>query len=533
MSTTAMSNSPWSPLKIQTFKWLWLATLVSNTGTWMHETGAGWLITTLTDSPVVVALLQTATSLPAFFILLPSGALSDILDRRRYLMTGNIGMACVAITIGFLTVTGMINAWSLLVLTLLMGMGTAMIMPTWQSIIPEVVPRSELQSAIGLNTMGMNISRVIGSLIAGAIIAFLGTYMVFVCNALSFLFVIVALWQWKRVPPETKLPPEKFTAAIRTGLRYTRHSPALQATIFRSIGFYLFACVMWALLPLIARDLLQGGPRTYSFLFAAISIGAISSALLLPKLRGSLNNDQLITGASIVFAIGMSITALVHVQAIAMLALCLCGAAWITVMTSAQLSAQTALPNWVKSRGIAIFQTFFMGSLAVGPVIWGNVTKYSSLPTALLAASFGLVLAAFFTRRWPVSGNDQLDHTPSKHWRQPEPAIEISPQQGPIMVQVRYQVAPAQLNAFIEAMHKLGSARRRDGATYWGITEEAANPGTYNETYVVPSWLDHLRQHERISKQDAAIQTHIKTLLQPGTAPVVSHHVTPVPKPQT
>jgi MFS family permease len=532
MSQATVSSSPWSPLKIRTFKWLWLATLVSNIGSWMHETGAGWLITTLTDSPVIVALLQTATSLPAFFILLPSGALSDILDRRRYLMTGNIGMACVATVIGFLTLSGLINEWMLLALTLMMGMGTAMIMPTWQSIIPEVVPRSELQSAIGLNTMGMNISRVIGALIAGTIIAFLGTGVVFVFNALSFLFVIFALWQWKRVPPETRLPPEKFASAILTGLRYTRHSPALQATIFRSIGFYLFACVMWALLPLIARDLLEGGPRTYSFLFAAISTGAIGSALLLPKVRRYLNNDQLITGASLLFAVGMSITALVHVHAIAMLALCLCGAAWITVMTSAQLSAQTALPNWVKSRGIAIFQTFFMGSLAIGPVIWGNVTKFYSLPTAMLAASGGLVIAAFFTRRWPVSGNDQLDHTPSKHWRLPEPAIAVSPEQGPVMVQVRYQVAPGQLNAFLNAMQQLGSARRRDGATFWGIFEEAANPGTYNETYVVPSWLDHLRQHERISKQDAAIQTHIKSLLQEGTAPVVSHHVKPLPQSQ-
>jgi len=532
MSQQAMSTSPWSPLKIKTFKWLWLATLVSNTGSWMHETGAGWLISTLTESPVVVALLQTATSLPAFFILLPSGALSDILDRRSYLITGNIGMACVATIIGFLTLTGLINAWMLLGLTLFMGMGTAMIMPTWQSIIPEVVPRSELQSAIGLNTMGMNISRVIGALVAGTIIAFLGTGLVFVFNAISFLFVIFALKQWKRVPPETKLPPEKFRAAIMTGLRYTKHSPALQATLFRSVGFYLFASVMWAMLPLIARDLLEGGPRTYSFLFAAISIGAISSALLLPKLRRKMNNDQLITGASILFAFGISITALVHVHAIAMLALCLCGAAWITVMTSAQLAAQTALPNWVKSRGLAVFQTFFMGSLAVGPVIWGTVTKYSSLPTAMLAASAGLVVAAFFTRRWPVSGNDQLDHTPSKHWRQPTPVIPVLPEQGPVMVQVQYQVESGQLGEFLGAMEKLGRARQRDGAVFWGIFEEAANPGTYNETYVVPSWLDHLRQHERISKQDAALQQHIKTLLQEGTAPVVSHHIKPIHKPR-
>jgi len=527
MNLNTASTSPWSPLRISAFRWLWLATLVSNIGTWMHEAGAGWLITTLTDSPVTVALLQTATSLPAFFILLPSGALSDILDRRKYLLSGNIGMGLVAATLGVLTLSNLINAQGLLILTLMMGIGTAMIMPTWQSIIPEVVPRSELQAAIGLNTLGMNISRVIGALIAGAIIAVLGSGVVFVFNAISFLFVIYALLRWKRVPVETRLPPERFINAISTGLRYTRNSPALLATIYRSVGFYFFASVMWAMLPLIARDLLGGGPRTYSYLFAAISIGAITSAILIPRLRRYFNSDQLITGASLLFAFGISITALVPNHIIAMSSLCLCGAAWITVMTSAQLSAQTALPNWVKSRGIAVFLTFFMGSLAIGPVVWGTITKLSSLPTAMLVAAGGLVLASQFTKRWPVSGNDQLDHTPSLHWRVPQPKVAVTPDQGPVMVNVHYEVEHAQLKSFLDEIRLLGMSRKRDGAIFWGIFEEAGNPLHYVETYVVNTWLDHLRQHERISKQDAQIQVRIKALLKPGTEPTVSHFVKP------
>lgn len=520
--------SPWSPLKFSTFRWLWLATLVSNIGSWMHETGSGWLITTLTDSPVTVALLQTATSLPAFFILLPSGALSDILDRRLYLMSGNLLMMAVAALTALLTLTDTIAAWSLLLLTLFRGIGTAMIMPTWQAIVPEIVPRADLPSAIGLNTLGMNVSRVIGSLVAGLIIASLGTGMVFVVNALSLSFVIVVLLRWKRVPPKTDLPPEKFTRAIMTGLRYTRHSPALLSTIYRSVGFYFFASVMWALLPLIARDLLQGDARTYSYLFAAISIGAIGSAFVLPALRSRFNNDQLITYASRVFAVGMSLTALVHVQVVALLSLCLCGAAWITVMTCAQTAAQTALPNWVKSRGLAVFLTFFMGSLAIGPVVWGSVTDLTTLPIAMLTASAGLVIASFLTQRWPVSGNDQLDHTPAQHWRKPELKLTVHPEQGPVMVKVRYQVAPEHLSEFLREVHLLGKARRRDGATFWGIFEDANEPGTYVETYVVPSWLDHLRQHERISRHDARVQLRLKELVASGTEPVVTHYVNPL-----
>jgi MFS family permease len=525
---TAPASSLWSPLRNPVFRWLWLATLASNIGSWMHDAGAGWLITSLTDSAVVVALMQTATSLPAFFILLPSGALSDIFDRRLYLMAANIGMAIVAITIAVLTLTGLITAWSLLTLTLLLGAGMAMIMPTWQGIIPEVVQRSDLQNAIGLNTLGVNMSRVIGALIAGQILRLSGSGVVFVCNALSFLFIIVVLWQWKRVPPPVTLPPEKFMSAVSSGLRYAWHSPALKATIIRSVGFYFFACVMWALLPLIARDLLKGNSTTFANLYAAISTGAIISGFMQPKLRKFMNTDQLLTAAALVFGCGISLTALVPVHALALLTLAMCGAAWITVMTCAQMSAQTALPGWVRSRGIAIFQMFFMGSLAIGPVVWGSVTEFTSIRVALLTAAVGVVVATLYTRRWPVSGNAALDHTPSQHWEKPEPVLAVQHEQGPVMINVRYQVASHNQQEFLAEMQMLGRARRRDGATFWQIFEDSGSPGLFVETYVVNTWLDHLRQHERITRHDAQIQTRILTLLIAGTVPVVNRYVSPL-----
>ncbi len=526
-SSTPPSRSLWSPLSIKTFRWLWLATLVSNIGGWMHDAGAGWLITELTDSAVIVALMQTATSLPAFFILLPSGALSDIFDRRLYLMVANIGRAVVALILAILTLTGVITAWSLLGLTLLLGIGMAMVMPTWQSIIPETVPRSELQNAIGLNTLGMNMSRVIGALIAGEILRRTGSGAVFACNAISFIFIIVVLWRWKRVPEPVTLPPEKFTPAIATGLRFAWHSPALKSTIYRSVGFYFFSSVMWALLPLIARDLLEGDSTTFSNLYAAISTGAIISGFMQPRLRKLMNTDQLLTAAAIVFGIGISLTALVPVHSLALLTLAVCGAAWITVMTCSQMSAQTALPHWVRSRGIAIFQMFFMGSLAIGPVVWGSVTELTSIRTALLTAAVGVVVATLYTRRWPVSGNDKLDHTPSQHWQKPDLQIAVEPDQGPVMITVRYHVEPAKLAEFTQEMQLLGTARRRDGATFWQLFEDAQNPGQYLETYVVHSWLDHLRQHERITRNDAQTQNRIRSLVVAGTEPVVNQYIAP------
>lgn len=521
------AKSPWDPLKLTTFRYLLLATLVSNIGSWMHEVGAGWLMVSLNSSPVMVALVQTAMSLPAVFVLLPSGALSDILDRRRYLITGNIAMGLTALGLGLLTVSGGINEWSLLGLTFLLGCGMAMIMPAWQAIIPEVVPRKELHGAIALNTMGMNIARVIGALIAGILINISGPGMVFLCNAVTFIFIIAVLVTWKRPAPETKLPPEKFSSAVMTGLRFARHSPALQATIIRGVGFFFFASVMWALLPLIAKDLLQGDERTYSYLFASISVGAISSALLMPKFRARLSNDQLITYASLLFGAGMMVTARVNILPIALLSLSFCGAAWITVMTCAQVSAQTALPNWVRSRGISVFLTFFMGSMAIGPFFWGSIAKFTSLSVAMTVAAIGVAVAALLTRRWPLSGSDLLDHTPSGHWKMPALVTDIQPDQGPVMITIRYQLADQEVSEFLELMGQLEKSRRRDGAYEWHIMQDSTTRGVYTEFYMVYTWLDHLRQHERITNQDALIQQQIRSLLVDETAPIITHYVKP------
>jgi len=518
--------SPWTPLKNnRVFLFLWIATLVSNIGTWMHDVGAGFLATELTTSTFVVALMQTATSLPAFFLLLPSGALADIFDRRLYLLTAVLFQTVVAATLGLLTITGLVEVWSLLTLTLCLGIGTAMVMPAWQSIIPEVVARSDLSGAIALNTMGMNISRVLGALFAGIILAALGPGAVFLTNALTFTFIIIVLIRWRRQPPETTLPPEPLVPAVRTGLRYARHSPALLSTIFRSIGFYFFASIMWALFPVIARDLLGADEFGYAVLFAFISVGAIINALMLPRLRARFDNDQLITGASIVFATGMIITAFTQVYSVALVTLALCGSAWITVMTAAQTAAQTALPNWVRSRGMGVFLTFFMGSLAIGPAIWGGLAQATSVPMAIYTACSCLMVSAFFTRRWPVSGNEALDHTPSRHWKLPEPKLDIQPGQGPVMIRISYQVRPACRAEFLQIMAQLGKARRRDGAWDWNVMENIGKPNTFQEHYQVASWLDHLRQHERISKQDAMVQRKIQELLAPDTCPTINHYI--------
>ncbi len=379
MNPAGDSSSAWSPLRLPVFRWLWIATLASNVGTWMHDIGAGWLMTSLSPSPVMVAMIQTATTLPIFLLAMPAGALSDIVDRRRFLIVVQVWMGLVAAALGILTLTGITTAWTLLLLTFAMGVGTAMMMPAWAAITPEVVPRSELQPAIALNSLGINVARAIGPALAGFIISFAGTGTVFVLNALTYLGVIVVLFLWRRHVAASGLPAERFVGAIRAGFRFARHAPELQAAVLRGLSFFLFASASWALLPLVARQLENGGPQTFGTLVAAIGAGAVLGAFALPRLRKRLSRDALVAAATLVYSAATASLAFIDQLALLCLAMAMSGVAWITVMSSLQVAAQMALPDWVRSRGLAVFMTIFMGSMAAGSLAWGTVAELTSI----------------------------------------------------------------------------------------------------------------------------------------------------------
>ena len=355
------SASSWAPLHHKVFRMLWIASIASNIGSWMHEVGAGWLMTSLTASPLMVALVQAATTAPVFLLALPAGALADIVDRRRYLITSQVWMMIAAATLGALTLSGMTTAPILLVFTFALGIGTAMMMPAWGAITPELVLRAELQSAIGLNTIGMNISRSVGPALAGLIVATAGPGIVFILNAISFLAVIAALKSWQRTPTVSELPTERVFGAIRAGLRYARHSPELRAVLTRGAAFFVFASASWALLPLIVRQELKSGPGTYGLFLACLGVGAIIDALLLPHAHVRLTRDRIVAGATGLYSIAM--LALAHSGNVytAGAAMLVMGVAWISVVSPLMTATQTALPSWVRARGLALFWVVFMG----------------------------------------------------------------------------------------------------------------------------------------------------------------------------
>lgn len=512
-----------APLRHRVFAVLWVATVLGNIGTWMRDVGSGWLMTSLAPSPVMVALVQAAGTLPAFVLALPAGALADLLDRRWLLIGVQAFLGTVSFALVVLTAFGFMTPWLLLALVLAGGVGAALAAPAWQSSVPEMVPRSDLRAAVALNSMGVNVSRAIGPALGGLIVATLGVAATYLADALSYLLVIGALLWWRRTVPTPEGPRETLPGAMQAGLRYALHAPALGRVLLRAVVFFAFGAAHWALLPLLARQTLGGGPGLYGFMLGGIGVGAVGGALALPWLRKRLGGPEgLMLAGALGSAAAQAGLALVT-SGVAAVALCLlAGVAWISVLTTLNATAQAVLPNWVRGRGLALYLTVFSGAMALGSMAWGQVATWLDIPGALLVAAVGGVAAALLGRALPLpSGEEVLD--PSRHWPDPQATVPVEPERGPVAVQVEYRVSPERQKAFRAAIAPLGGIRRRDGATAWGVFTDAEDPTRVVEWFVLASWAEHLRQHGRITVADRAVQEAVNALHEGSAPPRVTH----------
>jgi MFS family permease len=520
--------SAWAPFGHTAFTVLWVATVVSNIGTWMHDVGAGWLMTSLSPSPLMVALVQTATTLPIFLFALPAGALADIVDRRRLLIVVQIVMTVLAALLAALVWLEWAGVATLLVFTFLLGACAAFVAPAWQAIVPKLVPKDALQPAIALSSVGINISRAIGPALAGLVIVGLGLAAPFALNAVSFLCVIAALAWWRPAPaPRTDLPAEALWSAIAMGLRYAWSSAPLKATLIRAMAFFVSASAFWALLPLIARNELQGDATLYGVMLGAVGAGAVTGALFMPALRSRTTPDRMVMVASVVLAVVMVLVATVRHTALATGGCFVFGAGWIAVLSTLNVSAQIALPDWVRARGLSVYLTVFFGAMSAGSALWGQVATLASIPLALLAAAALLVAGIPATRKARLHQAEGMDLSPSMHWPAPIVAGAIAGERSPVMTTIEYRVAPENATRFRVLMAELGQARKRLGAYSWGVLEDAGAPGCFVEYFLESSWLQHLRHHERVSGADRLVQEQLVALQLPGSAPLVRHLVGP------
>ena len=489
----------------------------------MHDVGESWLMTSLTLSPMLVALVETAGNLPVVLAALPAGALADIVDRRRLLIVMQIWMSIIAAAMGAMALMHLMTPRRLLSLTFLLGIGSAVSNPAWQAITPELVAPEDLPAALSLSGVAINIARAIGPAIGGFIVAASGPWAVFFLNAGCFLSVFLVVYFWRPAPRTSKLPPEEFISAMRAGIRYLRHSPELQAVFIRCGAFIVCASALWALLPQQARRGLGLSSFGYGVLLGCLGFGAILGAWFLPRVRERFSANQLIAGGTTLFMLTSIALAYVHSFALLSVVLALGGIAWISVLSSLNVSAQTTTPSWVRARVMAIYLLVFTGGLAAGSAVWGFVAARLGLSNALSLSAIGLIISLLGTWRFHLPSKKTLSLAPSMHWPEPVMLIETSAAEGPAITSVEYRIDPATSEEFLQAMKEMKRIRLRDGAIRWNVLRDSADPERYLEVFVTESWGEHLRQHERVTSSDREVEERVEALHLGPNPPKITH----------
>lgn len=503
-----------------------MASVVSNVGTWMYSAAAGWLMTSLNSDALIVSLVQFANSLPLFLLALPAGAMADLFDRRRVIVVLEILTTIISALFALLVVWNRVSPAVLLWFAAAIAILGALETPAWQAVMPQLVPKDVLPSAIAGNSVGVNLSRAIGPALAGAMILSWGIASPFWFDAFSNLGVIAVMLFW-RAPPRlgSALPAERLQSALRSGLRYARHARSLRAALIRAAGFFLFASAYWALLPLTAREQVHGGPTLYGVLLGSIGVAAILGALVLPRLIARWGSNAVVRTSGLLTAGALVLFAIASSPLLALLACLLAGSSWIAVVATLNVAAQRAVPEWVRGRGLAIYSAVFFGTMSVGSVFWGYVAQQAGLPVAHLAAAAGIVLATVLTRGAKLHSGAVPDLSPSMHWPAPVLTGRDADEAGQVMVTVEYRVDAQHREAFLAALPPIARQRRRDGAYDWGMFEDSALPGRFLEVFFVDSWLEHLRQHQRVTVADRHSEQRLRALL--SAAPVVTHFIEP------
>ena len=512
------SLSAFAPLREPVFRMLWLTWMAANTTMWMNDVAAAWLMTSLAPSPLWVALVQSAGTLPVFLLGLPSGALADILDRRRYFMMTQFWVAGVAAVVCLTVVLGWMTAPLLLALTFANGVGLAMRWPVFAAIVPELVPRSQLPAALALNGVAMNASRIMGPLVAGAIIAGAGSAWVFVLNAVLSLVAGFTIMRWRREHKESPLGRERLASAMRVGVQFVWQSARMRAVLLRIALFFFHSTALLALLPLVARALPGGAAGTFTVLLASMGAGAIVAALAITRIRRLMPLQRLLLTGTALQAAAMIVVAYAPNIYVAVPGMVAAGMAWITVANSLTVAAQMGLPDWVRARGMSIYQMALMGATAAGAALWGQVANWTDIHQSLAIAAVTSVLLMAVAQRLVVDRGIEEDLTPSRAFKVPH--AEAPPQTGRILVTIEYRIDPARAAEFVELMQESRRSRMRQGALDWQLLRDLYEPGRYVEQITDESWTEHLRRFDRVTAADVELRDR-KFALHTGDVPPV------------
>jgi MFS family permease len=516
-------ESALAPLRRPGFRATWAALAGSQLVIWMNTVGAVTVIAALSDSPTLIALVQTANSVPAVLLALVMGSVADIVDRRRFAVASQGWMLLSVAALSALTLGDVITPGLALGLTFALGAGMATTFVIYQALTQDFVPRAELPAAVALNGVAINLARAIGPALAGLIIAALSAGALFAVEA-GLLVVIVGLVLLRVKPPgPARASGERLAPAMRAGIRFVRFSPRVRTVLLRGAVFSVSASALWALLPVAALGRLGLSDSSFGLLMGCVGTGAIVGATMLPRLRRRLAFDHMIALASLGLAGGLIALAYIPWAELVAVTLLLTGACWLTVLSSLNTSAQRVAPGWVRGRTLAAFQLVMQGGLAIGSLIWGLVTGAADVETALTIAAAGLVAGVALARRWPLAGAERGDLTPAGAWADPNVDIQPRPDDGPVLITVEYLIDPEDAERFVASMEELARVRRRDGAYRWDLYADLERPGCYLETFVVDSWSEHLRQHGRLTVADLELTKLARSFHRGEGPPVVRH----------
>ena len=520
----AAPESAFGPLQSRVFRMLWFTWLAANTCMWMNDVASAWLMTSLGPSPLWVALVQSASTLPVFVLGLPSGALADTVDRKRYFMFTQFWVAIVATVLCVVILTGHLTAPLLLALTFANGVGLAMRWPVFAAIIPEVVSRPQLPQALALNGIAMNASRIIGPLVAGALIAGVGSAYVFVLNAVLSIFAGLVIWRWRREHRESPLGREPLTSAMRVGVQYVWQSSRLRALLLRIALFFLHSTAAMALLPLVARALPGGSAGTFTLLLASMGVGAIIAAVLMPRIRAWLPLQRRVAVGTAVQSAAMLVLAFSPSIWLSVPAMVFFGVCWITVANSLTVAAQMALPDWVRARGMSIYQMALMGSTALGAAVWGQVATVTNIHEALAIAAVSSVVVMALAQRFVVDRGTEEDLTPKPGVLKVPQMIE-PPRPGRIQLRVEYRIDPARTDEFLALMQESRRSRLRQGALDWQLLHDLYDPAHYVEQIIDASWTEHLRKFDRVTAADVQLRDRRLSFHVGDAPPLVTRYL--------
>jgi MFS family permease len=516
-----------SPFRYPVFRSIWIASLLSNFGSLIQSVGASWMMLSIAPSPDMVALVQASTSLPIMLLSLVAGAMADNMDRRRVMVFAQIFMLCVSLALSICAWAGLIGPWTLLLFTFAIGCGAAFFAPAWQASVGDMVPRVEVPGAVALNSMGFNIARSVGPAIGGAIVAAAGAAAAFGVNAASYIALLVVLARWKRPPRTAALPSETLGIAMAAGLRYVAMSPHIRTVLLRAAVFGFGASSILALLPLVAKHLVSGGPLTYGLLLGAFGVGAVTGALGAARLREKLSTEAIVRWAGCILALAAVLVAVSTFLVATMAALLLAGAGWVLSLSTFNVSVQLSAPRWVVARALALYQMAAFGGLAAGSWLWGELAADFGISAALLISA-GAVLICVVMGRWaPLSqaGELNLDPLRTQMWNAPTTSVPVDERTGPVVITVEYLIDESDIEEFLGRMNERRRMRRRDGARNWRLLRDLSDPRLWIERYETPTWLDYIRLNNRATQDDASVPTRLRELHRGTEGPRVRRRI--------